>query len=119
MKRKITVLAFCAMLFALCLPAQAQQQAKIPKIGWLDVRPPSAGSGRELFAREFRALGYVEGKNIAFEFRNADNKLDRLPALADELVGLKVDVLFTPAGSEATCREESDENNPNCFCGRR
>ena len=43
-------------------------------------------------------LGYVEGKNIAFEFRSAENKLDRLPALADELVRLKVDVIVTPDG---------------------
>ena len=50
----------------------------------------------ELFRREFRELGYVEGKNIAFEYRYADDKLDRLPALADELVRLKVDVLVAP-----------------------
>ena len=48
----------------------------------------------ELFLRELRALGYVEGKNIAIEYRSAENKLDRLPALADELVRLKVDVLL-------------------------
>ena len=59
--------------------------------------PVSAPAGVELFLRELRALGYVEGKNIAFEYRYAENKLDRLPALADELVRLKVDVLLTPA----------------------
>ena len=51
------------------------------------------------FQREFRKLGYVEGKNIAFEYRYADNKLDRLPALAEELVRLKVDVIITPGTS--------------------
>ena len=76
--------------------AQAQQQAKVPKIGWLGARPAAPGPGYELFRRELRELGYVEGKNIAFEYRYADNKLDRLPALADELVRLKVDVLVTP-----------------------
>ena len=77
------------MLFALCFPAEAQQQAKVPKLGWLGER--GSGSGRELFRRELGALGYVENKNITFEYRYADNKLDRLPGLADELVRLNVE----------------------------
>ena len=76
--------------------AEAQQQAKVPKLGWLGARSPGPGSGAELFRREFSTLGYVEGKNIAIEYRYADNRPDRFPALADELVGLKVDVLLTP-----------------------
>jgi putative ABC transport system substrate-binding protein len=75
--------------------AEAQQQAKIPMIGWLGER--GSGSGRESFRRQFHELGYVESKNIAFEYRYAENKLDRLPALADELVPLKVDALVTPS----------------------
>ena len=71
--------------------ASAQQPAKIAKIGFLEARSASA-SGREFFWREFRKLGYVEGKNIAFESRYADNKFDRLSALAEDLVRLKVDV---------------------------
>jgi putative ABC transport system substrate-binding protein len=79
--------------------AEAQQQAKIPKIGRLSPTSLSSGGQRGI-GRELRALGYVEGKNIAIEYRYADNKLDRLPVLAEELVGLKVDVLVaasTPA----------------------
>ena len=102
------------MFFALSSSVQAQQ-AKIPTIGWLDARPPSAGGGRELFAREFRALGYVDGRNVAFEFRSADNKLDRLAALADELVRLKVDVLFTPAGDEALAAKKATKTIPIVF----
>jgi putative ABC transport system substrate-binding protein len=75
--------------------AEAQQQTKIPMIGWLGER--GSGSGRESFRRPFHELGYVESKNIAFEYRYAENKLDRLPALADELVPLKVDALVTPS----------------------
>ena len=91
-------MAPCSLRFA--FPAEAQQQAKIPKIGWLGARPASVpGAGHEVFRRELRELGYVEGKNIAFEYRYADNKLDRLPALADELVRLKVDVIVTASGS--------------------
>ena len=74
--------------------AEAQQPAKVAKIGWLTFSSaPVQSSGPESFRRELRALGYVEGKNIAFEYRSAENKLDRLPALADELVRLKVDVI--------------------------
>ena len=81
MKTKVFCLALIAMLLAVWFTAEAQQQAKIPKIGWLAVRSASApGAGYELFRRELRALGYVEGKNIAFEYRYADDKLDRLPA---------------------------------------
>ena len=77
--------------------AEAQQQAKVPKIGWLGTGPgTSSGSGpSKLFWREFSKLGYVEGKNITIEYRYADNKLDLLPALAEELVRLKVELLVT------------------------
>jgi putative ABC transport system substrate-binding protein len=74
----------------------AQQPAKVPKIGWLGFSSESGQSpGSERFRREIRALGYIEGKNIAFEYRDAQGKLDRLPAVADELVRLKVDVIVT------------------------
>ena len=66
MKKNIFGLAVGAMLFALCFPAEAQQPAKLPKIGWLGVRPAASdSSGARSFRRELRALGYVEGKNIA------------------------------------------------------
>jgi hypothetical protein len=58
--------------------AEAQQQAKLSKIGWLEARSASA-PGRNLFERQLRELGYVEGKNITFEDRYADEKLARLP----------------------------------------
>jgi putative ABC transport system substrate-binding protein len=65
--------------------------------------------------REFRKLGYVEGKNIAFEFRSADNKLDRLPAVADELVSLKVDVLITPGTPTALAAQNATKTIPVVF----
>jgi putative ABC transport system substrate-binding protein len=65
--------------------------------------------------REFRKLGYVEGKNIAFEFRSADNKLDRLPAVADELVRLKVDVLITPGTPTALAAQNATRTIPIVF----
>src|ERR1044071_4066177 len=91
-QRSVLCLALCALLLALSFPAQAQQQAKVPKIGWLGAGS-NQGPGRELFRRALRELGYVEGKNIAFEYRFAENNFDRLPTLVDELIRLKVDVL--------------------------
>ncbi|HEV8342378.1 MAG TPA: ABC transporter substrate-binding protein, partial [Candidatus Binatia bacterium] len=96
--------------------AEAQQQAKVPKIGWLGARSASAPA-REVFARELRALGYVEGKNIAFEYRYAEGKLDRLPALADELVRLRVDVLVTPAQAAALTAKNATKTIPIVFYG--
>jgi len=102
--------------------ADAQQPAKLPKIGWLALRPPSrvatAPSGRDLFWREFGALGYVQGKNVAFEYRSAENKLDRLPALADELIRLKVDVIIAPASSEIKAAKKATQSIPIGFFTR-
>lgn len=103
MSSKIFCLALCALLLALSFSVQAQQQAKVGKIGWLS-SGGGLGPGPELFRREIRALGHIEGKNITVEYRYAENRLDRLPALADELVRLKVDVLVTPSTSEALSR---------------
>jgi putative ABC transport system substrate-binding protein len=81
--------------------AQAQQPTKIPRIGYLSVLSPSSDSARlEAFRQGLRELGYVEGKNIAIEPRYVDGKLDRLPDLAGELVGLNVDVIVA-GGSTA------------------
>ena len=90
------------MLFALCVSAEAQQPTKVPRIGYLAAASPSAIAARiEAFRQGLRELGYVEGKNIVIEWRYAEGKLDRLPALAAELVRLKVDVIVT-AGPPAT-----------------
>ena len=102
MSKKLFCFALCAMLFSLCFPAQAQQPAKIPRIGYLEAVSPSIGAVRsEAFRQGLRELGYVEGKNIVTEYRYAEGKRDRLPALAAELVRLKVDVIVT-AGASAT-----------------
>lgn len=63
--------------------ADAQQQTKIPKIGRLGIRADSLTTSVESLRREFYALGHVEGKSFTFEYRSADNKLDRLPSLAN------------------------------------
>ena len=76
-----------ALLLAFSFPAEAQQTTKVPRIGFLIAPSPSNSPGRiEAFRQGLRELGYVEGKNILIEWRSAEGKLDRLPALAAELV---------------------------------
>jgi putative ABC transport system substrate-binding protein len=102
MKRKIPALALCAMLFVLCVFAEAQQPTKVPRIGYLTAGSLSAISSRiEAFRQGLRELGHVEGKKIVIEWRSGEGKADRLPGLAAELVRLKVDVIVT-AGPQAT-----------------
>jgi len=102
MKKKITVLALCAMLFALCLPAEAQQPTKIPRLGFLTAGSPSSIAGRiEALRQGLRELGYIEDKNIVIEWRFAQGKPESLPALVAELVHLKVHIIVS-AGSAVT-----------------
>jgi ABC-type uncharacterized transport system substrate-binding protein len=96
---KIVVLAFCAMLFALCLPVSAQQPKKVPRIGYLSGTDPATDSPRsEAIRRGLRELGYIEGQNIAFVYRYAEGKRDRASELAAELVRLKVDLIVAAGG---------------------
>jgi ABC-type uncharacterized transport system substrate-binding protein len=100
---RLLISGSCALLLALCSmplappsPAEAQQAEKVPRIGYLSGSPPSSIAERiEAFREGLRELGYMEGKNIVIEWRSADGKRDRLPALATELVRLKVDVIVT------------------------
>jgi ABC-type uncharacterized transport system substrate-binding protein len=114
-RTKIFSLALSAVLFALCFPAHAQQQAKLPKIGWLAVRPASAASTIKSFQREFSSLGYVDGKNVVFTYRDAEGNLDRLPALADDLARLKVDVIIAPNTPAAVAAKNASKTIPIVF----
>jgi putative ABC transport system substrate-binding protein len=86
--------ALCAMPFALSFPVQAQQPAKIRRIGFLD---PSTASGSavlvEAFRHELTKLGWIEGKNIVIDYRFAEQKLERAPELVADLLGIKVDLI--------------------------
>jgi ABC-type uncharacterized transport system substrate-binding protein len=98
--------------------AEAQQPAKVAKIGELVFggRPGGGlGIGRELLRRELRQLGYIEGKNVVFEVRSADGKPDRFPALADELVRLKVDVILATSGGEIRAAKNATRTIPVVF----
>jgi putative ABC transport system substrate-binding protein len=96
MNWKIFNCPLAIFFLATVLLAGAQQPMKVPVIGYLSFSSPSLTSFRtEPFRQGLRELGYVEGKNIVIEYRYAEGKLDRLPALAAELVRLKVDVIVT------------------------
>jgi putative ABC transport system substrate-binding protein len=87
------------MLFALCVPADAQQPKKVPRIGYLSPTDPATESPRaEAIRLALRERGYIEGQNIAIEYRHAEGKVDRAPELAGELVRLKVDIIVVAGG---------------------
>ena len=112
-KRKLGSFALCAMLFALCSSAEAQQPKKVPRIGVLIALSPSAISDRtEAFRQGLRELGYVEGKDIVIEYRSAEGKFDRLPHLAAELVRLKVDVIVTGGPADTRPAKEATTRSP-------
>lgn len=103
MSKSVFWFTLCAMLLALCLPAQAQQGSTVPRIGYLS--QASRSEFDEAFLRGLRDLGYVEGKNIFIEFRFAEAKRDRLPELATELVKLNVDVIVADSVATAAARK--------------
>jgi putative tryptophan/tyrosine transport system substrate-binding protein len=115
MRKNVMHLTLCAMLFALCASAEAQQAAKIPRIGYLTAASPSTNVARtEAFRQGLRDLGYIEGKNIVIEWRYAEGKFDRLPALAAELVRLKVVIIVSggPQSTRPTKEEEATSTIP-------
>jgi putative ABC transport system substrate-binding protein len=113
MKRKITGLTLCAMLFALSVSAQAQQPGKIFRIGFLD-QSTAAGIGVrwDALRQELNKLGWIEGKNIAIEYRYAEQKQERLPELAAELVRLKVDLIVASETPPAAAAKKATTTIP-------
>ena len=97
MEKRVLGFALSSILVALCAPASAQQPGKIFRIGYLD---PSTSSGSavllDAFRQELSKLGWIEGKNIAIEYRFAEQKPERVPELAADLARLKVDLIVVP-----------------------
>ena len=105
MRRKILSAVLGAVFLAIVSPAEAQQAKKVPRIGFLSAlsRTPMLAN-LEVFWQRLRELGWIEGQNIAIEYRWAEGKYERLPDLAAELVRLKVDLIVvtdTPASLAA------------------
>jgi putative ABC transport system substrate-binding protein len=103
MRKNVIRLALCVLLLALCsAAAEAQQPKKVFRIGYLSLGDTATESTRaEAIRLALRELGYIVGQNIAIEYRYTEGKRDRAPALAAELVRLKVDVIVVAGGDPA------------------
>jgi ABC-type uncharacterized transport system substrate-binding protein len=111
--RSVFGLALCTLLFALSFPVEAQQPGKVFRIGFLD---SSTASGiavlLEAFRQELSKLGWIEGKNITIEYRFGEQKLDRMPELAADLVRLKVDLIVVTDGLSALVVKKATTSIP-------
>ena len=109
-------LALIGLLLTLSGPVEAQQREKIARIGEFDLRGGTTlGTGRKFFRQSLRELGYIEGKNVIYEIRSAEGNRDRFPALAEELVRLKVDVLLTTSPDETLAAKNATKTIPIVF----
>jgi putative tryptophan/tyrosine transport system substrate-binding protein len=105
-----------SILFVTISLAEAQQRGNVPRIGFLAApSSPFFSTRMNAFREGLYDLGYVEGKNIAIEYRYAGGKLDRLPALAAELVRLKVDVIVTSSAPGAVAAKNATGTIPIVF----
>jgi ABC-type uncharacterized transport system substrate-binding protein len=97
MKSKLTMVTLGAFILG-CFQFADAQTTKVPRVGYVSVAggPATPDRSFEALQHGLRDLGYIEGKNIAFEFRGAEGKWDRIPGLVVQLVQLKVDLLFCP-----------------------
>ena len=113
MSKKIIAFALCSMLLAPCSTVDAQQTGKIPRIGFLD---SSTASGvavlLDAFRQELSKLGWIEGKNITIEYRFAEQKPERVPELAAELVRLKVDLIVVTGRPSALAAKKATTTIP-------
>jgi putative ABC transport system substrate-binding protein len=113
MRKKVIGFALCAMLFALCPSAEAQQTGKIFRLGFLDGSTASGMAGLlETFRQEMGKLGWIEGKNITLEYRFAEGKTERLPELAADLVRLKVDIIVVSEPTAALAAKNATTTIP-------
>src|SRR6266567_5689461 len=98
-KARVLSILFVVVLLAVAVMAEAQQPKKVHRIGYLSGIDPARESTRaEAIRLALRELGYIEGQNIAIEYRYAEGKSDRYPELAAELVRLKVDIIVVAGG---------------------
>jgi hypothetical protein len=110
------ILLLCALLFALCASAQAQQPAKIPRIGFLLASSPGRDPRIEGFRQGLRELAYVEGKNIAIEWRYAEGNEELVSKLAAELVQLNVEIIVTNGTNVTRAAKNATKTIPIVIC---
>jgi putative ABC transport system substrate-binding protein len=112
-KAPVSYFLVAVILLAVAVVAEAQQAKKVPRIGYLAPASPFAMSARiQSFRQGLRELGYMEGENIIIEYRYAEEKLDRLPALAAELLRLKVDIIVTGGPTSTRAAKEATVTIP-------
>ena len=113
MSKNVMRFTLCALLVALCASVQAQQTAKIPRIGFLSAVPLSNMSARvEALRQGLREIGYVEGQNIVIEYRFAEGKPNQVSQNAAELVQLKVDVVVTAGATDTRAAKNATYTIP-------
>ena len=109
-------IVICSLLTGFLLTvslAQAQQPAKVPRIGYLIGQSRSIASVRiDPFRQGLRELGYVEGKHFVIEFRGAEGKVETVPTIVAELISLKVDILVLPVGSALRAAKQRTKTTP-------
>jgi putative ABC transport system substrate-binding protein len=112
-RKWVRIFAIVATFVFRAVDTRAQQPGKVPRIGFLAANSPSSSAARvEAFRQGLHQLGYVEGNNIMIEFRYAGGQLDRLPALATELVRLKVNVIVTSGPAPTRPAKEATDTIP-------
>jgi len=111
----ITLLSGAAAAWPLA--ARAQQPAKVPRIGFLFYGSPGPSPGIDAFRQGLRELGYIEGQNIAVEYRFASGRVGQLPELAAELVRLKLDVIVTPTTPASVAAKQATNTIPIVIAG--
>jgi putative ABC transport system substrate-binding protein len=110
-KRKLGSFALCAMLFALWLPAEAQQASKAYLIGFLSTNPPETDAWDALLDG-LRERGYIEGRNIVFERRFSEGKAERFLEFAAEMVRLKADIIIVTTTPAALAAKNASQTIP-------
>ena len=111
MIKQIPICLLLSVCLITALPAHAQQPKKVPRIGYLAPRNQAAESTRSQAIRlALRELGYIDGQNVAFEYRYGEGKRDRYPVLATELVRLKVDIIVVSGGDQTVLAAKNATN---------
>ena len=115
-KAAVPSILVAVVLLVLGVAAHAQQAAKVPRIGYLSLAA-KASPRDEAFVKQLRDLGWVDGQNIAIEYRWAANKTENLATLADELVGLKVDIIAAAATPAVYAAKNATKTIPIVMIG--
>src|SRR6266568_6741151 len=112
MKRRTFMAMLTGGIVVAPLAAEAQQAAKVARVGYLAFNRAASPHLTEAFRQGLRDLGYVEGRNVVIEYRDAEGKPERHPALAAELVGLKVDVIVAASTLAAVAAKQATRTLP-------